>query len=402
MNTRWFRWLQLHSMCIIRQRRFSKWLVVAVIISCFLAILSSRAISQQPEVLELKEVRKFIFMKNHKCASSTVENIIFRFALKNELNLVLPEKGNYLSTTELFDRASLSATKWRDLNFDIFSLHNRWNKKEVVELLREEVPTFTIIREPVEVFESMFHYLDPQLREFYGVQDIHDMVCIIQNTTLSDAVQKRLMGFVGRNQMAWDLGLSPDIFDNETAIKKEIERLDHEFHLVMVANRMEESLILLKQLLNWPLQNVIHLKLNRRKPEKSSRLSAAEKKVLEEWLAADVQIFQYFSHRFDEKIEQFNWKNSRFLAGFSNVHSAMKRQTQLLEAANRKLYHRCVFSEVGNEKLTGKFKDSNNNIIGYIINEDEDDCALYATSEDTYLSIFRNQLLSRITKPSLV
>lgn len=57
MNTRWFRWLQLHSMCIIRQRRFSKWLVVAVIISCFLAILSSRAISQQPEVLELKEVR---------------------------------------------------------------------------------------------------------------------------------------------------------------------------------------------------------------------------------------------------------------------------------------------------------------------------------------------------------
>ncbi|KAK4010458.1 hypothetical protein OUZ56_019601 [Daphnia magna] len=395
-------WLNFHDLAIRRNRCCFKRFVMAAIIGCCLTFLSRHVMVQQLETLESTEFRKFIFMKTHKCGTSTVENIIFRFALKNELNIVLPEEGSYLSRDELFDHNSLNTTKWKDLNFDIFALHNRWNKIEVLELLREDVPTFTIIREPVEVFESLFHYLDPKLKNFYGVQDIHDMVRTIKNATLSDVVEKRYLRHIGRNQIAWDLGISPDIFDNETAITEEIERLDHEFHLVMIANRMDESLILLKQLLNWPLQNVVHLDLNRRKPEKSSKLSAAEKKVLEKWLAADVQIFQYFSRRFDEKVAEFNWKYSTSPAGRLDVDSAIKRQTQLLEEANSQLYDRCVISEVGNEELVSKYKTYNDNIMGYSINEEQEDCGLYVMSERSFLSTFRDLLLSKITTTSSV
>ncbi|XP_057368596.1 galactosylceramide sulfotransferase-like [Daphnia carinata] len=394
------RCLKVNDLAIRRQRFCFKRFVVAVIISCCLTFLSKRALFQQLETLDSTEFRKFIFMKTHKCGTSTIENIIFRFALKNELNIVLPEEGSYLSRTELFDHNSLNDTKWKDLNFDIFALHNRWNKKEVLELLREDVPAFTVIREPVEVFESLFHYLDPQLKNFYGVQDIHDMIRAIRNATLSDVVEKRWLGSIGRNQIAWDLGISPDIFDNENAITEEIQRLDHEFHLVMIANRMDESLILMKQLLNWPLQNVVHLDLNRRKPEKSSKLSVAERKVLEKWLAADVQIFQYFSRRFDEKVAEFNWKYSTLPTGLSDVDSAIKRQTQLLEEANKQLYDRCVLSEVGNEELVSKYKTYNDNIMGYSINEEQEDCALYVMSERSFLSTFRDLLLSKLTTPS--
>ncbi|KAI9559185.1 hypothetical protein GHT06_015974 [Daphnia sinensis] len=394
------RCLNLHDLAIRRNRWCFKRFIVAVMISCCLAFLSKRAMFQQLETVDSPEFRKFIFMKTHKCGTSTIENIIFRFALKNDLNIVLPEKGNYLSADELFDHNSLNTTKWKDLNFDIFSLHNRWNKKEVLELLREDVPTFTVIREPVEVFESLFHYLDPQLKNFYGVRDIHDMIRAIKNATLSDVVKRRFMRRIGRNQIAWDLGISPDIFDNQTAITEEIERLDHEFHLVMIANRMDESLILLKQLLNWPLQNVVHLDLNRRKREKSSKLRAAEKKVLEKWLAADVQIFQYFSRRFDEKVAEFNWKYSTSPAGSSDADSTITRQTRLLEEANRQLYDRCVISEVGNEKLGRKYKTYNDNVMGYSINEKQKDCASYVMSERSFLDTFRELLLSKVTNTS--
>ena len=36
------------------------------------------------------------FMKTHKTASSTVQNILFRFGLKNHLTFALPSTGNYL------------------------------------------------------------------------------------------------------------------------------------------------------------------------------------------------------------------------------------------------------------------------------------------------------------------
>ncbi|KZS14763.1 Uncharacterized protein APZ42_020124 [Daphnia magna] len=379
-------------------------------ITCCLIVLAIQRIpSQYSKLLQPQKYissRKFAFLKSHKCASTVVENIIFRFAWNNKLNVVLPTNGNYLSTVELFNHTSLNTAKWKDVNFDIFCLHSRWNKKEVMALLREEVRTFTIVRDPIEVFVSMFYFQDP-VREFYDVKDIHDMVNSIQNTSISySALNKRWLGFVGRNQMAWDMGLSPDIFDDKAAVNKEIERLDREFDLVMVSNRMEESLILLKHLLNWPLQNVIHLNLNRRKPEKwTPSLNAHERKVLSEWLAADVQIFEHFSRRFDERVAQFNWQQSTpstFLMGeLFNFNSAMKTQRQLLEKANKELYKRCVLQEVGNEKLSGKFKEYNNNIMGFIINEEQQGCDLYSMSEPAYLKLFEHLLLSRVSNTSV-
>lgn len=286
---------------------------------------------------------------------------------------MLPDSGNYLSTTELFNHKSLAKTKWKDLPFDIFSLHNRWNRNEVMKVLDDVVPTFTIVRDPVDVFVSMFHYQD-KFKEFYGVKDIHEMVLKIQEKPSPPQLNKRWMNYVGRNQMAWDLGLSPDIFDNEEAMKKEIERLDREFDLVMVVSRMDESLILLMHLLNWTVKDVIHLDLNRRKPDKSSPLNNEEIEVLSNWLAADVQIFKYFSRRFDERVAELNLKYSSAFdsivnSGFVGQQSAyVNRQTQLLKEANAELYDYCVLNEVGNEKLSGVFKETNDNILGYVIN----------------------------------
>ena len=39
---------------------------------------------------------KIIFLKTHKCASSTIQNILFRKALQNDLNVVMPPEGNYI------------------------------------------------------------------------------------------------------------------------------------------------------------------------------------------------------------------------------------------------------------------------------------------------------------------
>jgi hypothetical protein len=51
------------------------------------------------------------------------------------------------------------------------------------------------------------------------------------------------------------------------------------------------------------------------------------------------------------------------------VESAMEREKQLLEEANKQLYDTCVVQELGNEKLKGAFKEFNNNIMGFVVNK---------------------------------
>jgi Galactose-3-O-sulfotransferase len=48
------------------------------------------------------------FLKMHKCASSTVQNILFRFGEEHDLNFVLPPKNNYLGKEVPFNRTQVT------------------------------------------------------------------------------------------------------------------------------------------------------------------------------------------------------------------------------------------------------------------------------------------------------
>ena len=63
---------------------------------------------------------------------------------------------------------------------------------------------------------------------------------------------------------------------------------------VMIAERMEESLVLLAHLFCWPLEWVTHLDLNARKQEMKAeagqQLDEEDRSILAEFLALDVTI----------------------------------------------------------------------------------------------------------------
>ena len=127
----------------------------------------------------------------------------------------------------------------------------------------------------------------------------------------------------------------------------------------MIAERMDESLVLLADLLCWPIEWVSHLDLNMRKPELkesvSKLLNEEERQVLADFLRLDVTIYQYFSKRFEERLASYD-------------RQRMAQQLTLLRRKNKELVDRCVINRVGNEQLEGNFKESNNAVMGYIIN----------------------------------
>ncbi|KAH9369568.1 hypothetical protein HPB48_020681 [Haemaphysalis longicornis] len=75
---------------------------------------------------------------------------------------------------------------------------------------------------------------------------------------------ERAFGWVGTNQMSFDLGLEPAFFENVSAVHVFTEQMDAIFDLVMVAERINESLVLLRDLLRWDYDDVVVFKHNTR------------------------------------------------------------------------------------------------------------------------------------------
>ena len=63
----------------------------------------------------------------------------------------------------------------------------------------------------------------------------------------------------------WDLGVDADKIHDNDAVEKKIQEMDEHFHLVMILEHFEESLILMKDILCWDTNDITNLKLNARK-----------------------------------------------------------------------------------------------------------------------------------------
>ena len=95
------------------------------------------------------------------------------------------------------------------------------------------VRTFSIVRHPVDLFESLYSYF--QLNVTYGV-NLKRFVRILRDQKSSKIARRGRAGFLGRNQLSWDLGIDPDIYDlplDSDVIRERIDKLDKEFELVI-------------------------------------------------------------------------------------------------------------------------------------------------------------------------
>ena len=238
--------------------------------------------------------QKVGFLKTHKCASSSIQNILLRYVIKNNLNVVLPAKHNYLGRKvsqnrgnylgKLFDRKMMENTPWEyaGLEYDIFLCHTRWNHTSISEVLNDNgnVFYFSILREPVDLFRSYWDFF--QLgRTFMGEID---GIKKWSTTTLEEYTRTVIYNEVkfrnktrwspGYNQMLTDFGLDfKDFFktgidnsytEDKENVKRKVEQINKKFDLILLAEEKyyEDSIILLKNDLCWQFEDMVGIKLN--------------------------------------------------------------------------------------------------------------------------------------------
>nr|XP_027228114.1 galactosylceramide sulfotransferase-like [Penaeus vannamei] len=158
------------------------------------------------------------------------------------------------------------------------------------------------MRDPSTSFQSMFSY--------YNLEDeFHTpLLRLLDYPRAQMNAFPRYYGRVGRNQVLFDLGVEPEDFDSPGVVEETIRKVEQNFHLVMVAEYMDESLILLKDLLGLRMRDAVTLRQKvRLRPGNASQdaLDRRRSARLRDWLRADHQLHRHFTARLLELVGHF-------------------------------------------------------------------------------------------------
>ena len=110
------------------------------------------------------------------------------------------------------------------------------------------------------------------------------------------------------------------------------------YHLVMITERLEESLILMKDQLGLRFSDISSFAKNiAAKPNVSKNISESLTRKIEKWQDLDLKLYDYFSQKFEEKVDEFG-------------REKMKKQVEELRNFNRKRTSECIEKFDASEK----------------------------------------------------
>ncbi len=228
----------------------------------------------------------------------------------------------------------------------------------------------TLLRDPVDCFESNYVYMGLQKR--YKM-DINEFA----KRRAAMGVGRRNNSKVDKNQQLWDLGVTLEDSEQKETMLRKIRQLDVTFDLVLITEMFEESLVLMAERLCWrttskSMWDLTFLRLNRRVEGKSSNMTSESRATLRRWLWAEQMVYDHFREKLKRNVRRFGKK-------------MMERKVRALRAMNARVTEDCVEKVGSNEILSGDFRMALPIVEGYVIKGEQNPwCALYARSEPSF------------------
>lgn len=260
----------------------------------------------------------------------------------------------------------------------------RFDAQEVAKLLPEDSVYITILRDPALMFESSFHYYNKAIPLTWGIVG-DDKLAAFLNNPWAYYTPGAYNAFYLRNLLMFDFGFNNNLEPEDPEVARAIRGLSKSFHLALIAEHFEESLVLLKETLCWTTEDLAFFQLNARRSLSVSRLGPELRAKALAWNGADWRLYRHFNATFWARREAYG-------------EQRMQREVAKLREINARLRAICI--EGGEAVDAAEVKDSGlspwqplgeSSILGYNIREnlDPEDTALcrkMLTPEIQYLS----------------
>ena len=257
---------------------------------------SDKPSSVQPELSKCKPKSNIVFVKTHKTGSSTVTNILMRYAENKKLKVALPIKG----INDLGGYPAPMDDKLVDGNKVNIIAHHFRHSRSVDNLLENPKDTkfITILRNPVHQVKSTFSFFRDQA-PFDSWFDT------------SESINNRLQKFYNNPRQIYNTN-SNWYFRTKNFQSFDIGQAQEKFDLVLLTDYFNESLVLLKNLLCWDWDDVAYLKFKESadtsEPDKktSNEMDTDLKNKIMNWNSKDAELYRKHNATFWKKIESYS------------------------------------------------------------------------------------------------
>lgn len=270
-----------------------------------------------------EETRQLAFLKVHKAASSTVTSIIQRFGWERNLNFILPARSpNLISQNESINVNNIIHDK--DATFDLLCNHVIYNKEQFTKYLPKDTVFVGIVREPFDQFLSSVYYYKYRWSVPYlsRLPSINPVKYLLESPNQYEP--KRRHDSFTRNRMSVDFGLPEELFHtiDKQKILPHLRKLNSEFKLVLIKEYFDESIILLRRMLNWNLRDVLYVSKNSLKyvPKRNVR----DRHLHKQHSFLDYCLYNFFLRVFWRKVRQQGEDFHMEVAYFRQLRSAIE------------------------------------------------------------------------------
>ncbi|XP_006147990.1 galactosylceramide sulfotransferase isoform X1 [Tupaia chinensis] len=276
---------------------------------------------------ECQPRRDIVFMKTHKTASSTLLNILFRFGQKHGLKFAFPNGRNDFDYPAFFAR-SLVQDYRPGACFNIICNHMRFHYDEVRGLVPPNATFITVLRDPARLFESSFHYFGSVVPLTWKLTSRDKLAEFLQDPDRYYDPNGYNAHYL-HNLLFFDLGYDSGLDPGSPQVQEHILEVERRFHLVLLQEYFDESLVLLRDLLCWELEDVLYFKLNARRDSPVPRLSGELYQRATAWNMLDSRLYHHFNASFWSKVEAFG-------------RERMAREVATLRRANERMRRICI------------------------------------------------------------
>lgn len=187
----------------------------------------------------------------------------------------------------------------------------------------------------------------------------------------------------GYNMMLFDMGF--DIHGNMTAleVRRAIDQMDKLFDIVLLAEEMDEGLILLKELFCWEYSDLIFFTKNARREALVRTLSQEYSYKIRELNSADVLLYEHFAAKHKMAVLQYG-------------ANKMADEVAKIRSLRDEFFENCGARIVDGFDANKVFKEYSSLVSAYVLDKNSDtNCVILSLPELRLIDRLRESYTNR-------